>query len=1423
MISATIASRGRRPHISAVEIEVADASTSNKQKRCGHLELDSHANMVVLGKDCFVFEKGGNYVVNGFSPEMQRTNIPVVDAAVAYDDPITGLTHIMIFRNALYVAEMDHSLIPPFILSEAGLEVSSTPKIHCKDPSVEDHSIYLKDQDVRIHLKLNGIFSYFNCRTPTSREIAEVEDNELVFMTPDTEEWNPYSDHWASMEESMIDDNGQLSRKQRRKTNLIASTEEELDETTYMPNISAVDVANMINSTMEKDTCNSGEMSEKIVSSLQKTLEGISLNEDEDIFDPIYTTIDDLAEIFDGDVSFAKATPSSVSPEFISKIWSIREDDANRVLEENTHLRKQSAANDLSRRIGTSDRRTRYKRLRSHFFTDTFFVDKRATTKEGFTCMQLFVSDKGFVAVYPMKSKGEFVDALKLFCKEIGIPYRLVMDPSGEQTSAKAKKTMSDLGIQSQFLEESTQWANRAELYIGLLKQQIRKDMRKSQCPMVLWHYAAWRRSLINNLTPKTLFQCEGRSAHEITTGEQGDISNLLFDWYDWVYYREKSNVQFPFQVEKLGRCLGPTKNKGNTMSQYILNDKGKVVPRRTVRPLTTSELHNEKEIKLRKEFDERIRNKLGDHLHIPEEQDKLELDDFLDDEDRLEDKPFWIDGDPISDNSFKNEKPLLDQMIGLELNMPHMDEMRRAKVMRRTTSPEGEEYGAHDPNPLLSTIAYDLEFDDGSIKQVGANIIAQQMYQQVDSDGHMSTMIEHIVDHDTDGTEVKKGKQSLTTPSGEKRPRQSTKGWNLKVKWKDGSHDWVPLAVIKESNPIEVAEYATLMGIDEEPAFSWWVPHTLKKREYIAGKVDARIKNKRFKYGIEVPTDWEDAKRLDAWNKDRRWEDSIDKEMNTIKVAFQFLKKDRKATPGYEKSSGHLVFDVKMDFTRKARWVKDGYRHDSPVESTFAGVVSRETVRICLTYASLNDLNVMCCDIKSAYLQAPSSEKHYIICGPEFGEHEGCVALIKRALYGGKSSGADYWKSMRACMENLKFKSCHGDPDLWMRAATKDDGTEYWEYVCLYVDDALVISMDPKTIIEKQIGKYWEIKKESIGIPNIYLGNKVTKLKMDNGVSAWGLSSSQYVQAAVVNVERYLAKKNLKLPKKVQSPLTDGYRPELDTTPELKDGEASYYMSLVGILRWIVEMNRIDISVEVSMMASVMALPRVGHLEQLYRMFGFLKSHHNAELVLDPTYPDINEADFERKDWEHTVYGEVKEEVVPPTEASYRKPRGLGFVIRASVDSDHAGNSVTRRSRTGYVILLNNAPIYWYSKKQMGIETSSFRLEFIAMKQCCEYLKGLRIKLRAMGIPVDLPCFVYGDNKSVLANSSNPFSVLKKKSNSIAYHFVREGCAKDEWRITYVNTHDNCADLLTKPLVGMKRKKFTNMLLYHVYTYMGD
>jgi hypothetical protein len=103
-------------------------------------------------------------------------------------------------------------------------------------------------------------------------------------------------------------------------------------------------------------------------------------------------------------------------------------------------------------------------------------------------------------------------------------------------------------------------------------------------------------------------------------------------------------------------------------------------------------------------------------------------------------------------------------------------------------------------------------------------------------------------------------------------------------------------------------------------------------------------------------------------------------------------------------------------------------------------------------------------------------------------------------------------------------------------------------------------------------------------------------------------------------------------------------------------------------------------------------------------------------------------------------------------------------------------------------------------------------------MKQATEYVNGLRFKLQLFSITVDDPAFVFGDNQSTLANTSAPASTLKKKSNAIAYHFVREGCARDEWRTAYINTQENVADLFTKPLPsGEKQTKFIHMIIHHI------
>jgi Reverse transcriptase (RNA-dependent DNA polymerase). len=445
----------------------------------------------------------------------------------------------------------------------------------------------------------------------------------------------------------------------------------------------------------------------------------------------------------------------------------------------------------------------------------------------------------------------------------------------------------------------------------------------------------------------------------------------------------------------------------------------------------------------------------------------------------------------------------------------------------------------------------------------------------------------------DQTGEALTKADAWHTDVKGRKRRRLTTKGWYFNVQWKDGSQQWIPLKDLKESNPVEIAEYVQLHGLSDEPAFAWWVPYTLKKRDRIIASVNARAKKKTHKYGIRIPQTVAEAYEIDRQNGNDFWRKAIMKEMKNTSVAFKYLEEGKDPPPGYEYAPLHLIFDVKMDFTRKARLVFGGHRTSDPEGSTYAGVVSRESVRIAFTYAALMGLDIMSADIQNAYLSAPCSQKYYTVCGPEFGsELQGQKALIVRALYGGKSSGKDFRDHLRDCMEHLGYESCLADHDVWMRKSMKDDGTQYWEYMLLYTDDCLVVSHLPRSALD-DLGKYFTLKPGSIGPPKIYLGGKVSEMELPNGSKAWAFSASQYVQEAVKNLERELELKNMKLSVKATAPISSGYRPELDVSPELDSDDAAHYQSLIGILRWIVELGRIDICCEVSMMSSHLALPR--------------------------------------------------------------------------------------------------------------------------------------------------------------------------------------------------------------------------------------
>ena len=197
---------------------------------------------MVLGKNCFIFDTvhGQTCDVEPFDRSLGvAKSIPVVDAALAYDCPVTHESYLLIIRNALYVETMEVNLLPPFIMREAGLLVNDTPKIHVDDPNEHHHAIVFPDDDLSIPLRLNGTFSYFHSRIPT---FDEVKFKDPIFLTPDSDNWDPYAEHFTTNEESMVDWEGNMAPKRHRKEHVL-DLNVSVDESTYDSAVEAATIS----------------------------------------------------------------------------------------------------------------------------------------------------------------------------------------------------------------------------------------------------------------------------------------------------------------------------------------------------------------------------------------------------------------------------------------------------------------------------------------------------------------------------------------------------------------------------------------------------------------------------------------------------------------------------------------------------------------------------------------------------------------------------------------------------------------------------------------------------------------------------------------------------------------------------------------------------------------------------------------------------------------------------------------------------------------------------------------------------------------------------------------------------------------------------------------------------------------------------
>ena len=430
---------------------------------------------------------------------------------------------------------------------------------------------------------------------------------------------------------------------------------------------------------------------------------------------------------------------------------------------------------------------------------------------------------------------------------------------------------------------------------------------------------------------------------------------------------------------------------------------------------------------------------------------------------------------------------------------------------------------------------------------------------------------------------------------------------------------------------------------------------------------------------------------------------------------------------------------------------------------------------------------------------------------------------IIDGGLYGLKTSSARFHENLSHRLRVMGFTPCKGDFDLWY----KDKGDHY-EYLATYVDDVLVFSKDPMSIIE-ELKKDYSLK--GIGTPEYYLGGDFHTTKdVDNLAevnhdvqdkhlpASWlkeGVKTAFSAKTYITNCMEQLEKMMGKEFALQNSPMSEAAHLELDDSPLLNETDHAKFRSLIGCANWLVTLGRFDVAYAVNAYSRFTMQPRQGHMDGIIRVFGYLKKFKKGKIIIDPSYPDhscFDVADYDN--WKE--YYPDFEEMQPGDD---EKPPAKGPKVRMTVykDADHAHDLVTRRSVSGILLFLNNTPVRWISKRQKTVETSTYGSELVAGKMATELVMEYRYILRSMGAEPDGPAMMLGDNNSVVLNCTMPSSVLKKKHSACSYHRIREAIAGKIIKFAHIPSEMNYADILTKPLSGQAYYRLVKPLLFRV------
>ena len=1040
------------------------------------------------------------------------------------------------------------------------------------------------------------------------------------------------------------------------------------------------------------------------------------------------------------------------------------------------------------------------RRLKGRVDSDTFF--STVLSKRNYKCVQFFVHvPSDYIFVRCMQRESHSHGAYQDFIREIGAPNMLITDNSQTQTGEKWESTSRSIMTKQRTFAPHNQNQSMAERRIGVVKHKTVHVLSRSGAPLLFWCYALiFVVDCLNHIAKKTL---GWRTSTEVLNGDTADISAFRFSFWEPIEYLEPT-AKFPQSRWGYGRFIGIAWDSGDMFTFKIWTEpdgdwtKGLELVRNIVRSRSTimpepaiGEPEDMSQFKFQRKVATRKRKgrnkttvyKLQD---VPEQEEADDEMSIGENEERqrivrFDEHPQILGEDKDSEEAGGNQ-------IEAEQDTHN-------SYTNTTNNKKSLDLNNEETNPGASINPQDM----GEIEM--SSEINDELSRPDESPTIGGTEVKKIISHEW----------KLGHPS-------------FKVQWGNGDETWALLRDMRQDHPRMTAKYIVDNKVSRSKRGGdrvlQWAKKVVRDMDRAIRRIvrlydtyldeDDNIRRVRrtvkgnkkrkkppstkvFKYGIQVPRSVTEAISIDEKNGNTYWQDAMRLEVGALVDldCFEFKPEGYHPGSGYQKTTLHMVFDVKHDLRRKARLVAGGHLIDIYDTPVYSSTVKSISVRLLHVIAHKAKLELLCGDIGNAFPNAYTNEKVYVSrAGPEFGKYAGMTIIIRKALYGLASSSERFHSHLADTLRSFGFKQTRFDNDVWIR---KDEVEGMYEYICTHVDDFMIVARRPQRIMES-IESVYLVKGSSKGPPEYYLGNDFKKDKKGR----WCFGCKTYLKEAISRVEHTFGE----LPKK-DTPMPEGDHPEEDTSRILGDSEHQQYQMLMGILNWVVCLGRIDIAFAVTSLTRFTACPREGHMDRAMRVFGYLKKYSNRRIVVDSRDPILEGGkDALEKDYTKIFkdnYPDSTEEI----DAKIPIPLIDELEITTFVDSDHAHDKVTRRSITGIIIIIGRTPVFFSSKRQGAIETSTYGAEFCAMRTAVEEVQSVRYMLRCLGVKVRHSSLVCGDNLGVIQNSTISDSLLKKKHVAIAYHKTREAAAAGIIHPIKVSSKNNFADILTKAVTG--------------------